>query len=372
MKLKKKTWIIIGAALIVVIIVGMNIFTSGENATKVNTDNVLVQDITEEVSASGYVQPQTRVNIVSEVTAEIMDIPVVDGQIIQKGDLLVLLDMVQLQKDADQAQYSLNEMEARLSGAESLYNQAKEEFERQEKLFERNLTSETVFKNAEYDFQNSKYAYQAMKSQSAQSRARYEKALDNLGKTRILSPMDGVITFIDAEIGEIAPAQTAFTQGKTLMTVSNLSAFEVEVDVDETEIIKIEKGQEAKIEVDAFPDTIFAGEVIEIGNTAIMSGMGTQDQATNFKVKVLFSEHNDQIRPGMSATADIVTNTREDALSVPYGAIVMRSLDADSLVKSTDSSSGLIPSAHAAESETDSLAEKGAGDDKEKKEVKGV
>ena len=210
-------------------------------------------------------------------------------------------------------------------------------------------------------------------SQTRSARARYEKAQDFLSRTSIAAPMDGVITYVDAEVGEIAPAQTAFTQGKTLMTISDMSSFEVEVDVDETEIIKIALGQEAKIEIDAFMDTVFAGEVIEIGNTAVMSGLGTQDQATNFKVKILFKEFNTLIRPGMSATVDIVTNVTVDALSVPYGAIVMRSLDADSLAKADDSG-GLVAAAYAATTDDTLVVEKKTKkkDKKKKKEVKGV
>lgn len=368
----KKLLMILGGIVVVAIIVG-NIVSSGEKATTVNTELVEIIDITEEVSASGYVQPQTRVNITAEVTAEIIDIPVVDGQQILKGELLVLLDTVQLQKDVDQYLYSLNEINSRTEGARATFRQAEEENERQKQLFERDLTSETAYTNAEYAYLNYKYSLEAMVSQTKQARARYEKAMDNLSKTRIVAPIDGTITYVDAEVGEIAPAQTAFTQGKTLMTISDMSSFEVEVDVDETEIIKIALGQESKIEIDAFIDTVFAGEVIEIGNTAIMSGVGTQDQATNFKVKVLFKETNALIRPGMSATVDIVTNEIEDALSVPYGAIVMRSLDADSLAKADDSG-GLVASAHAATNDDTLVVEEKPKkkDKKEKKEVKGV
>lgn len=368
----KKLWMILGGVAVVAIIVG-NIVSSGEKTTKVKIDLVEVIDITEEVSASGYVQPQTKVNITAEVNAEIISIPVVDGQQIFKGDLLILLDTVQLQKDVDQGLYSLNETKSRLEGARAIYKQAEEEYDRQKQLFERDLTSETVYTTAEYAYINNKYSLEAVVSQTKSARARYEKALDYLSRTRIAAPMDGVITFIDAEVGEIAPAQTAFTQGKTLMTISDMSSFEVEVDVDETEIIKIALGQETKIEIDAFIDTVFAGEVIEIGNTAIMSGLGTQDQATNFKVKVLFLEFNTLIRPGMSATVDIVTNEIEDALSVPYGAIVMRSLDADSLAKADDSG-GLVSTAHAATTDDTLEVEEKSNkkDKKEKKEVKGV
>jgi len=368
----KKLWIILGCVVIAILVVG-NILTSGEKATKVSIEPVEIADITEEVSASGYVQPQTKVNITAEVNAEIISIPVIDGQQVRKNDLLVQLDTVQLQKDVDQYLYSLDEIRSRMEGTNAAFKQAEEEYERQKQLFERNLTSETAFKNAEYAFLNNKYSHEAMVNQTKQAQARYEKAVDNLNKTRITAPMDGIITYIDAEVGEIASAQTAFTQGKTLMTISNLSSFEVEVDVDETEIVKIKLGQKSKIEVDAFVDTVFAGEVIEIGNTAIMSGVGTQDQATNFKVKVLFNEANPNIRPGMSATVDIITNSVEDALSVPYGAIVMRSLDVDSIAGVQDSG-GLVSTAHAATSDDstgiDSKSDK--KDKKEKKDVKGV
>ncbi len=368
----KKLLMILGGIVVVAIIVG-NIVSSGEKTTNVKTELVEIIDITEEVSASGYVQPQTRVNITAEVTAEIIGIPVVDGQQIYKGDLLVLLDTVQLQKDVDQSRYALNEIKSRMEGARATFRQANEEYERQKQLFERDLTSVRVYNDAEYAYLNYKYSLEAMESQTKSARARYEKAVDFLNRTSIAAPMDGIITYIDAEVGEIAPAQNAFTQGRTLMTISDMSSFEVEVDVDETEIIKIALGQEAKIEIDAFIDTVFAGEVIEIGNTAIMSGSGTQDQATNFKVKVLFKETNTLIRPGMSATVDIETNKIMDALSVPYGAIVMRSLDADSLAKADDSG-GFVATAHAATSE-DSLEvvkKSKKKDKKEKKEVKGV
>ncbi len=382
-KSKKKKLLIFGAAIIVVIIIVANILSNGKNVTEVQSQKVEIIDIVEEVSASGYIQPKTRVNITAEVTAEIIALPVKDGQTVGKGDLLVLLDTVQLQKDVDQFHYSLDEIEARASAAKSAFMQAESDFNRQKELFEKKLTSETVYENAEYAFLNSKYTYQAMISQTKQTRAGYEKSLDRLNKTRITAPMSGVITYLDAETGEIAPAQTAYTMGRTLMTISDLAVFEVEVDVDETEIVKVGLGQETKIEVDAFPDTVFSGEVVEIGNTAVMSGAGNE-QSTNFKVKVLFMDSNVSIRPGMSATVDIITSTRGNALAVPYGAIVMRSLDPDSLANAQDDTSGnLVQTAHAATVEDDTTAvvdEKPEAEEKpkagngkpKKKEIKGV
>jgi HlyD family secretion protein len=160
------------------------------------------------------------------------------------------------------------------------------------------------------------------------------------------------------------------------MTISNLNVFEVEVEVDETEINKVDLMQVADIEVDAFPDTVFDGEVVEIGNTAIVSGSGTQDQSTNFYVKVIFKDPNVRIRPGMSATVDIITNRQEDVLTIPYSAIVMRSFDVDSLEgaqESAEPESGgsTSPDLRAAEGD-DSLSGSAVDDEENRKDYKGV
>ncbi len=370
MKLKKKTYLIGGGIVILLIIVIFNVISSRKKMTQVQAEAVKKRDVVEEVSASGWIQPKTRVNITAEVNAEIIAIPVKEGESVTKGQALIQLDTVQLQKDVDNYRYSLNELKARTEAAKSSYLQSEEEYNRQKQLYEKKLTSETLYKNAEYAYMSNKYNYEAMLSQTKQGEALYGKAEDNLGKTRILAPMDGVITFLDAEVGEIAQAQTAFTQGKTLMTLSNLAAFEVEVDVDETEITKIGRDQKAKIEVDAFPDSVFLGQVIEIGNTAVRSSTG-QDQSMNFKVKVLFNENNQNIRPGMSATVDIITNTREKALTVPYGAIVMR-LPKDTIESGLNAKVAGTGDAQAALPDSAGTAADEGSDKEKEKELKGV
>ncbi len=332
MKKKNRNILLLVGGIVVIIILAVALGGGGPEATPVNVKEVMVIDITEEVSASGTVQPKTQVNITSEVTAEVIRVPVREGQEVKKGQILVQLDTVQLQKDYDQVKYSLDEIRSRAEASKAMYLQSKEDYERQQELFDRELVSETVLDNARYQYENNKYSYEAMLSQIKQAQARFEKAEDNLNKTRILAPMSGVITYLDAEVGEIAAAQTPYSQGRTLMIISNLDAFEVNVEVDETEINKVDLGQKVKIEVDAFPDTVFSGEVVDVGNTAITSGAGTE-QTTNFQVKVLFIDTNVKIKPGMSATVDIITNKREDVLAVPYGAVVIRSLNADSLAK---------------------------------------
>lgn len=372
---KKKLFIIIGVVVIVAVLVYWNMVSSTAKTTEVQAETAKNRELVEIVSASGRIQPQTKVNITAEVNGEIIDLRAKEGDAVNTGDLLIVLDTVKLRTDVDQAMYALTEIEARLEGSKANLDQAEEEFARQEKLHQDKLTSETIYNNAKYAYLNAKASYNASLAQAKQLEARYAQQLDNLSKAKIVAPMPGVITFVDCEVGEIAPAQTAFTQGKTLMTISNLSVFEVEVEVDETEVNKLELAQMADIEVDAFPDTTFDGEVIEIGNTALVTGLGTQDQSTNFSVKVIFKDANVRIRPGMSATVDIITNRKEGVLTVPYSAIVMRALDLDSLElaraeDNADESSSVVSEVHAAEKEegeTDTAQAEG-----EREELKGV
>jgi HlyD family secretion protein len=373
-----KKWLIIsGIVVVVVVIIIANLNMNSSNATKVNAEAAQSRDINETVSASGRIQPQTKVDITSEINGEIVKLFVKEGQYVNKGDQLVVLDTIQLRSDLDQAKYSVNEITARLDGAKSSLEQTEDEYHRQEKLFENKLTSETEFKNAKYAYLNSKSSFEATKAQSQQSEARYDKALDYLSKAKVVAPMPGIITFLDCEEGEIAAAQTVYSQGRTLMTISNLDVFEVEVEVDETEVTKVDMGQETEIEIDAFPDTTFKGEVVEIGNTAIYTS--SSDQSTNFKVKIIFIDKNEKIRPGMSATVDITSNKIKDALSIPYSAVVMRSMDMDSLMQaktktadSEESDSDDDGGVQAAESDIEDTTAVKDKDEVEREDVKGV
>jgi HlyD family secretion protein len=313
--------------LLVIVLVAWNMAGSGDEATMVQADLAYSDEISEIVTASGRVQPQTKVDITSEVSAQIMDIFVKDGDRVTRGQPLLLLDTIQLMADVAQMQFSLEEISARADAARSTSERDRLEYERQQKLHKQNLASETQYTNAKFANETSQANYKAMRAQANTARARLEKARDNLRKTRITSPMLGIVTFLGCEIGEIAQAQNSFTQGKTLMTVADLSVFEVEVDVDETEVSKVRLGQESGIRVDAFSDTTFAGEVVEIGNSAQMTGQGTENFTTSFRVKVRFAETNAAIRPGMSATVDITTAFEQDALLIPYAAVVTREFD---------------------------------------------
>jgi HlyD family secretion protein len=378
MKLKKRTkkLMIAGAALAIIVIVLVVSFSGKDDKTTVvQADLAFTDDISEVVTASGRIQPQTKVDIVAEVSAEIIEVSVKEGEWVTKGQTLLLLDTVQLKSDVAQARFSLDELSALTEAARTQYEMDKQEYERQSRLFEQNLTSEMEHTNARLRFENSEANHQAMMAQAKTGRARLEKAEDNLTKTRITAPMDGVVTFLNAEAGEIAQAQTAFTQGQALMTISDLSVFEVEIDVDETEIAKVKANHESKIRVDAFRDTAFAGTVSEIGNSALIAGQGTENFSTSFRVKVRFTEAETGIRPGMSATVDITTAEAENALLIPYAAVVTREFDPDSLKlkdKPEAVASAGIGEVSAAEVSQDSAAADTSGSNKDQKKKKKV
>ncbi|MFC1853214.1 efflux RND transporter periplasmic adaptor subunit [candidate division CSSED10-310 bacterium] len=314
--------------LVAMIVVGIVKKSKGGQVT-VQTQKAQRTDIISIVSGSGRIQPRTQVNITSEVTAEIINIPVKEGDSVTKGTILIQLDTVQLEKDMEAMLYAANELDARLKGSQVLLDQAKDEYERQKGLFQKQMTAEQAYKAAFYNFRSQEANYLALLEQKKAATSRLDKARDNLKKTTISAPIEGVITWVDAETGEIAQAQTSFTQGMTLMILSDLSSFEVEAEIDETDIAAVEIGQKVNIEIDAFPDQVFRGKVIEIGNTATTSGLGSNEQMTNFKVKIEILDTHQKIRPGMSATVDITTHERFDVLAVPIQAMVLRADEPD-------------------------------------------
>jgi HlyD family secretion protein len=178
--------------------------------------------------------------------------------------------------------------------------------------------------------------------------------------------MDGMVTSLNAEVGEIVMIGTMNNPGTVIMTISDMSEIETEVEVDETDIADVELGQEAKIKIDAFPDTTFRGKVSEIGHTALISGMGTQDQVTNFLVKVVLSDSVPSLRPGMSASVDVTTKHRDNILNVPIQAVVMREEKTDSLKLKKEKGEGAMASEDSASAKEEGKKKK------DKKEIEGV
>ncbi|MFQ6003200.1 MAG: efflux RND transporter periplasmic adaptor subunit [Candidatus Zixiibacteriota bacterium] len=350
MKKKKKIIIILGAIVVVAIIIVANVLKSGEKTYKVQAEKAQKSDITSVVTANGKIIPIIDVKISAYVPAKIIRLPVEEGDVVKKGQLLVQLDDTEYKAAVNQAKAQLASTKASLEQAQLVYN-------RQKELFEKKLSSKE-----QYDM--AKTELDLAKARHEQAVAAPDEAKYNLSKTTITSPMEGIVTSLNAEVGEIVMIGTMNNPGTVITTISDMSEIEAEVEVDETDIAEVKLGQEADIEIDAFPDTTFKGRVTEIGHTARISGLGTQDQVTNFLVKVKLIDEVPNIRPGMSASVDITTDHRADVLSVPIQAVVMREEKSDTL--GTKKKEGALAS-------TDTLPQKGNKKGrKEKKEVEGV
>jgi len=336
MSKKKLTIIVLSiVAVLALLIAGKKAGWFGDhgNYKEVYTQKISKMDIIEKVSATGKIQPEVEVKLSSEVSGEIILLPIVEGQQVSKGDLLVRINPDIYQSSVNRSQATLENVKASLSQADATLKEAKANYDRNKTLFEKGIISKAdwdkVISSYEIAEANKQSAYYNVKSVSAS----VNEAYDNLNRTSIYAPMTGTISKLDVEIGErvVGTQQMAGTE---ILRVANLSNMEVEVDVNENDIVKVQVGDSAIVEVDAYLKKEFKGLVTEIANSAY--GNLTSDQVTNFKVKVRIlkesyldllegkPEHYSPFRPGMTATADIITNTRKDAIAIPISAVVIK------------------------------------------------
>ncbi|MCI0595497.1 MAG: efflux RND transporter periplasmic adaptor subunit [candidate division Zixibacteria bacterium] len=353
MKTKTKIFIGAGAGLVVLALVLVNLKRSSSSEVKVEAEKLKRSDIVSIVTANGKVKPKTDVKISANISAQIIELPVEEGDRIKRGQLLVGLDPGRYQAALDQAKAQLKLEKANLEQAEQNFNRIKP-------LFEKNLASQE-----QYDLVQTQLAVVRARHEAAQHNI--EQAQDDLAKTRIASPIDGIVSELRAEKGETVIPGTMNNPGTVIMTVSDLSSIEVEVDVDETDIALVKTEQTAEISVDAFRDTTFKGRVVEVGSSALAPGSGLgQEQVTNFRVKILLLDKVAGIKPGMTATADITTAERKNVLAVPIQAVVLR--DSSALVKAKEKDkkdSGAFAS-------TPSSNPSGNSNPRKKKELEGV
>lgn len=349
-KTTRNILIIIGVAVVLVVIAIS--FGGNRKGTVVTTDSVARRSIVETVSASGKIQPEVEVMISAEVSGLILELPVKEGDLVTKGDLLVGINPDIYQSALGRADAAVNTARASLASAKARKLQAQAQFTASERAFARSeqLYTQGAISQAEYDqalssFEVSKAevdaAEQSINSAEFSIRsaeASRREADDNLSRTRLKAPMAGTVTALTKEVGE-AVLGTSMMQGETIMKVSDLSSMEVNVEVNESDIVRVSLGDTALVEVDAYNEEIFKGVVTEISNTALnslTSSALSMDQVTNFSVKVRIlpesyqhlvkegQEHLSPFRPGMSATVDIRTDSANDALSVPISAVTTR------------------------------------------------
>ena len=368
-KKKKKILIFSLIGLVVIIFIAFNLLKSNEKTVAVETDKAKRSDLTATVSAEGKMEAQTQVKISASVPAKITKLPVREGDPVKKGQLLVQLDPVAYQAAVDQAQATLESSKARLKLAEATLEQSKLIYDRQKKLFEGNLTSQEQFDAARTDYNARMAEVESYRYQIAQSKAALVQAQDNLAKTTITSPINGIVTDLNAEVGEIVLVGTMNNPGTVILTVSDLSEIQADVDLDETDVANLKIGQEADIRIDAIPDTSFKGAVTEIAGTGKVEGLGTQNQVTNFEVKVLLKDEVSQVRPGMSCSVDITTSHHPQVLNLPIQAVVIRELNQDSLkALKSNGSEAVAATEDKQKSKNDTLSQKKG----KKKEVEGV
>ena len=370
-KKKKRILIFGGLGLIIVIIVAVNLLKSGEKTVGVETDKTKKSDLTATVSAEGKMEAKTQVKISAYVPAKIVRLPVKEGERVHKGKLLVQLDQVAYQAAVDQVKATLESAKARLRLSEATLEQSKLIYDRQKKLFEQSLTSQEQFDAARTDYNARLAEVESSRYLVSQSQASLVQAQDNLDKTTITSPINGIVTDLNAEEGEIVMVGTMNNPGTVILTVSDLSEIQADVDVDETDVANLKLGQEAKIRIDAIPDTSFNGMVNEIAGTGKVEGIGTQNQVTNFEVKVLLKDEVTNVRPGMSCSVDITTAHHPGVLNLPIQAVVIRELPEDSLRTLTgkgQENEALAATDKDKKPAKDTLSQK----NKKKKEVEGV
>lgn len=319
--MKKKVIIIIGAVILVMIIVGNLVSTEG--GIEVLAENVERGTVVSRVSAAGRIFPVTEVKINSQVSARIERLAVKEGERVERGQFLVVLDRTLYQARVEGAESVLNSQKASSEAAMATLRQAEDALNEQKALAEQNLTSERLLRDAQNGYDAAQARYNAALAQVSSAEANLEQAREDLSRTVITAPMPGTITALVVEEGEMVLG-TQMMMGTQLMAVSDLSRMEVEADVDETDVVSVTVGQEAEVEVDALPDTILTGRVTEIANSGTTLGAGTQMEVTNFAVKVELIDSDPRLRPGMSATVDIITETREEVLFIPIQALTAR------------------------------------------------
>lgn len=323
----RKKIIIYGSILIVVIIVvvAFSMNGNGDEAIPVQTAKVERQKIVETVSATGIVQPETQVKISADVAAKITRLEVEEGEWVEKGQFLVQLDREKFLATVERAEASLRATEANANLAKENMIKAEKDFLRIKELYDQKFVSQASMDQTYAAYQVEKARYQAALEQVEQAAASLKQTRDDLSKTSIYAPMAGTISILNKEVGEIALGSQF--QEDVIMVVSNLAGMEALVDVDENDIVAIQLGDSATIEIDALPDVLFKGTVSEIASSAKISAAGSADQKTEFEVKVSITVPGEKLRPGMTASADIVTETREDAIVVPIQCVAVRTPD---------------------------------------------
>jgi HlyD family secretion protein len=334
--MNKTKKIVIGTALAVAVIAagGLAVAKKGDRSVSVRTEKVGHQDLVSVVTASGIIQPKRKADISADVSGRVVEVAVEEGDVVQKGDLLLRIDPNTYQALVRRAEAAVAQARAQEAQARANVLQAESAAKRAEQLAAGDrLISAQDLEQARTQLKVTQAQEQAARYGVSQAEASLVEANESLRKTTILAPMAGRVTRLNIREGETAVVGTMNNPGSLLLTVADLKVMEASVKVDETDVPDIVVGDSAAIHIDAFPDKTFSGRVTRIGNSAI-TGQGTaagnnstQEQAVDFEVVITLDQPPAELRPDLSATADIVTATRKQAIAVPIIAVTVRDPD---------------------------------------------
>lgn len=325
MKARTRTILIIaiGVPLLAAIVVA-NIMRASGARTEVQAADVKRAPIASTVRAPGRVQPETMVKMSANVPGEVVRLAVKEGDRVRKGQFLLQLDDTQYRAQVREAKAALESARSNLRLAEAAFAQTDASLKRKEALFAQNLVSPEELEAARTQRNSDRARVDGSTEEVQRAEATLQSSEDTLRKTRYSSPIDGTVTQLNIEEGEIAVVGTMNNPGTVILTVANMNGMKVESDVDETDVTAVRLGQTASVKIDAFPDTTFTGAVVEIANSPKIEDQGTQEQQTNFEVDVRIDAPPATLRPGMTADVEVKTASKDSVICVPIQAVVVR------------------------------------------------
>ena len=327
---KRTKWGVGGGIVLAIVLVGVLSAAKGRNkATEVRIESVEKRDLVASVTASGQVQPQTKVDLASDITGRIVRLAVKEGDLVTKGQFLLEIDPSQYRAAAERAAAAVATSRSQAATARPSLLQARRNYNRLLELKKANptLVSDEQVEQLRTQMEVSEAQLASANSGITQSQASLRDAQSLLAKTTIFAPMSGRVTRLNVQEGETAIMGTLNKDAATLLTISDMSVLETQVKVDETDVSRISLGDSTVVQIDAFPDTTFVGRVSEISNSSIKAGVGSQnpaDQAIDYEVTIQLINAPPTTRPDFSATAKIITDTRNNVLSIPIIALTVR------------------------------------------------
>lgn len=323
-KKKLKVWAIaIILVVLLAVVSALLLLNKGDQAIAVTTTKVERRTITQTVSAVGKIEPEIEVKISSETSGEIQFLGVREGDTVRLGQLLVRIKPDILESQLEQFRAAANASKIEIEIAKTELERSENDLKRIADLYKKEFASKQEFELAKANYEKAKSSYSVTLARYEQAQANLRQVEKTLSRTVITSPINGIVTSLSVQKGEkvVGTAQMAGTE---MMRISDLGVMNAMVEVDENDVVLVKVGDTSKIEIDAFSDKSYKGVVVEVGHSAVIAQQGTQDQVTNFKVKIRLLETEEKLRPGMSCNVEINTETKQNVLAIPLQAVTVR------------------------------------------------